>query len=88
MSVTLGLIHSVLLGAGLQGPLPPPPPPVRIGLGIPETGDGLIEGVVRRLDTGAPLPDARVTLTGLPAPAGAQLAGAMSIREALTDASD
>ena len=88
MRLTLGLILSALL-AGPQGPVappaPPPRPPLRIGGGIPtgpEAGDGLIEGVVRRLDTGAPLPDARVNLTGL----ADRTTGALFLREAATDA--
>jgi|SRR5688572_3139931 len=83
MSVRRVLILSVVL-AGWQGPVPPPPPPpplpLRIGAMIPSTGEGLIEGVVRRLDTGAPLPDARVNLTGLQ-----DRTGALALREALTD---
>jgi hypothetical protein len=73
MSVRRVLILSVVL-AGSQGPVAPPPPPpplpLRIGAMIPSTGEGLIEGVVRRLETGAPLPDARVNLTASSARAG------------------
>jgi hypothetical protein len=54
---------------------------LRIGGAIPETGDGLIEGVVRRMDTGGPLAEARVNVTGL-----RDGTGALSIREVLTDA--
>jgi hypothetical protein len=83
--MSLGLILTGLLAGVLQGPIPPPPPPsatpIRVNGTIPETGESLIEGIVRRLDTGAPLPEARVRLTGLP-----DRTGALSIREVLTGA--
>jgi hypothetical protein len=79
------LIFSALLAAVLQAPFspppPPPPPPLRISAAIPDTGDRLIEGLVRRLDTGAPLLGARVNLTGLP-----DRTGALSVRDTVTDA--
>jgi hypothetical protein len=88
MRATLALTFSALLA--LQGPIPPPDPPrplpVRIFGGIPETGESLIEGVVRRLDSGEPLPFARVNLTGLPQPLGSPFAGALALRDAVTDA--
>jgi hypothetical protein len=44
---------------------------VRVVGAIPETGDGVVDGVVRRPDNGQPLAGARVVLTGLPDRTGA-----------------
>jgi hypothetical protein len=82
------LILLVLLASAMQAPPPPAPPrlPMRIFAAIPQTGDASIEGFVRRLDTGEPLAGAPVVLVGLPEEPGSPFAGAMSLRESMTDA--
>jgi hypothetical protein len=69
------MLLSIFLAAVMQGPPtappPPPAPPVRIAGPIPQNGDGVVDGVVRRSDNGEPLAGARVILTGLPDRTGA-----------------
>src|SRR5688572_29007760 len=52
-------------------PPPSPPIPVRIGGPIPQTGDGLVEGVVNRLNGGTALNGVLVSLLGPPDKTGA-----------------
>jgi hypothetical protein len=78
-STTLALF--ALLAAGAQAPPLPPPPLLSLGITeeIPRTGDALIEGLVRRQDTGEPLAAVEVVLTLYPR------TGAPSLRSSLTD---
>ncbi|HZI51836.1 MAG TPA: carboxypeptidase-like regulatory domain-containing protein [Terriglobia bacterium] len=64
----------ILMPLAVQTPPPrppPPPPPVRVSGPIPQTGEGQIDGLIRRFSDQEPITGARVTLTGPPDRTGA-----------------
>jgi hypothetical protein len=60
------LLANLLLLLPAVAQISPPPSPIRVSGEIPQTGEGLIEGLVKRQNGGEPISGVTVTLTGGP----------------------